>query len=251
MIGIAIGTAILPVLSRQVQAERDGGATGTTAATLNRAIEFGLLLAVPAAIALAAIPGPILAVLFERGAFGPDATAQTAAALAAYAIGIPAYVLVKVLSTAFFARQDTATPVRIAVVCTVLNIALSFTLIWVIAHVGIALATGLTAWLNVGLLLAALRRRGLLDLDARLGRRVPRLFLAGAGMAIGLIGLAWLLRAPLDGNLAIQVPALAGLVLAGAAAYFGLGHACGALDLRDVRLLLRRRPLDRTAGSGR
>ena len=198
VIGIAIGTAILPVLSRQVQAERDG-APASAAATLNRAIEFGLLLAVPAAIALAAIPGPILAVLFERGAFGPDATAQTAAALAAYAIGIPAYVLVKVLSTAFFARQDTATPVRIAVACTVLNVALSFALIWVIAHVGIALATGLTAWLNVGLLLAALRRRGLLDLDTRLGRRVPRLFLAGTGMAVGLVGLAWVLRAPLDG----------------------------------------------------
>ena len=113
---------------------------------------------------------PIIHVLFERGAFGPRRHAQTSAALAAYASGLPAYVLIKVLTPGFFAREDTRTPVKIALGCLASNLVL-VVLIWSLAHVGIALATAISAWLNAGLLAWLLRREGLLQPDARLQRR--------------------------------------------------------------------------------
>ncbi|WP_029010871.1 murein biosynthesis integral membrane protein MurJ [Azospirillum halopraeferens] len=238
IIGIAIGTALLPLLSRHVAA----GDHAAVRHDLSRALEFSLLLGLPAAVALVAVGHPIVAVLFERGAFGPAETAATAHTLAAYAVGIPAYVVTKVLSAAFFARQDTATPVRIAIAVTVANGLLAFALLHVIAHVGIALATGLTAWLNVALLVAALRRRGLLEVDERARRRAPRIVLASAGMAFGLAGAAalldpWLFAAPG----AVRLAALAVLVAGGGALYAGLAHALGAARLGEVRDLLRRR----------
>ena len=241
VIGIAIGTALLPLMSRQIADEAAGGDPGAARRTQNRAIEYGLMLSLPAAFALVAIPGPILAVLFERGAFDAETTLQTAAALSAYALGIPAYVLVKVLSTAFFARQDTTTPVRIAIVCTVLNIALSFGLIWVIAHMGIALATALTAWLNVGLLIRAQRRRDAWHPDARVRYRAPRLTLAALAMALAVLTLARLLAPQLDGTLAVQIPTLLLIVAAGAIVYALAGLAMGAVALADLRGLARRR----------
>ena len=117
---------------------------------------------------------PILAVLFQRGAFGPADTAATAAALAAYAAGLPAFVLVKVLAPAFFARHDTATPVKIAVAAMAVNLALTLLLMQFLAHVGIALATSCAGWLNALTLLALLVRRGHFRLDARARRNLPR-----------------------------------------------------------------------------
>jgi len=241
VIGIAIGTAVLPLLSRQVATGGADGSNQPAMTTQNRAIEFGLLLALPAAAALVVIPGPILTVLFERGAFGRVETIATAWALAAYAIGIPAYILVKVLSTVYFARQDTASPVKVAVVCTVANVALSLSLIWWIGHVGIALATGLTAWINAGLLARGLRRRGFLVLDARLRTRLPRLALATAGFAAALWAMAVGLAGPLAGPLPVAAPALVLLVAAGAAVYFGLAQMLGAAELKDMVRLVRRR----------
>ena len=163
VVGIALGTAILPLLSRQLATGNRAGAL----ASQNRGIEIGLLFALPAAAALLVMPGLILSVLFERGAFGPAETAATSAALSAYAPGIPAFILVKVLSAAYFAREDTAGPVRIAVICMGVNILLSLALSQVLAHAGIALATALAAWLNVG---SAVARPA----SARgLGRRCP------------------------------------------------------------------------------
>ncbi|NBC32005.1 MAG: murein biosynthesis integral membrane protein MurJ [Alphaproteobacteria bacterium] len=241
VIGIAIGTAVLPILSRQVEAGGASAANAPAMDTQNRALEFGLMLALPAAAALMVIPAPILTVLFERGAFGPEETMATAAALAAYALGIPAYILVKVLSTAYFARQDTASPVKVAVVCTMANIALSLSLIWWLGHVGIALATGITAWVNAALLARGLRRHGFLAVDARLRRRLPRMALATAGMAAALYGGALLLAATLAGGLALQIAALAGLVLGGAAVYLALVVLTGAARLQDVAALLKAR----------
>ena len=121
VVGIAVGTAILPPLSRQL---RLGDLPGAIA-TQNRGLELAVLLTLPAAVALAVLAHPILAVLFQRGAFSPADTAATAAALAAYAAGLPAFVLVKVLAPAFFARHDTATPVKIAVVAMAVNLGLT------------------------------------------------------------------------------------------------------------------------------
>ena len=121
VVGVAVGTALLPLLSRQLRAGEVEEAVGS----LNRAIEMALLLAVPAAVALIVIAGPVIAVLFERGAFGVDESSATAGALIAYAAGLPAFVLIKVLAPGYFARQDTRTPVRIAILCLTVNVVLN------------------------------------------------------------------------------------------------------------------------------
>ena len=124
VVGIAVGTAILPSLSRQVRL----GDVPVRAATQNRGVELALLLTLPAAAALIVLARPILTVLFERGAFGPADAAATAAALAAYAAGLPAFVLVKVLTPGFFAHRDTATPVKVAVAAMAVNFVLTLVL---------------------------------------------------------------------------------------------------------------------------
>lgn len=237
IIGIAIGTALLPVLARHAAA----GDEAKLRHYLSRALEFSLLLGLPAAVALALAGRPIVAVLFERGAFGPEAARATAWALAAYAIGIPAQVIVKALNAAFFARQDTATPVRVAVVVTGVNLALGLALMPPLGHVGIALATGLTAWLNLWLLAGALRRRGHLQLDERFRRRAPRTALAALGMGAGLLGglsaLAPWLASPVG---AVRFAALALLVAGGAAVFAALAQTLGAAHLADLKGFLRK-----------
>jgi putative peptidoglycan lipid II flippase len=190
---------------------------------------------VPAALALVVLSAPIVAVLFERGAFGAEASRATSAALAAYALGLPAYVLVKVLTPGFFAREDTRTPVKIAIVCMISNILIAFALIWWLAHVGIALATTISAWLNTGLLARGLRRDDLLRPDDQLKRRLPRILGASMAMALGL----WL-AAPWLAGLAPPL-ALAVLVAAGGVGFLLLGQIVGALDFREMRRALTRR----------
>src|SRR5436305_336149 len=142
VVGIAVATAILPPLSRQVRTGDDAGAV----ATQNRAVELALLLTLPAAAALVVLAQPILAVLFERGAFGPVEAAAIAVALSAYAAGLSAFVLVKVLAPGFFARQDTATPVKVAAGAVATNLLLTLLLMQFLAPVGVALALSIAGW---------------------------------------------------------------------------------------------------------
>ena len=236
VIGIAMGTALLPSMSRQMA----DGALDRAAATMNRALEFALLFTLPATAALIVIPQPIIATLFERGAFGAAETAATGAALAAFAVGLPAYILVKVLSTAFFARHDTRTPVRYAIAATVANVVMSAALIWPLGHVGIALATGLSAWINVALLVRKLRQRDIFHMDTRLKRRLPRQVAASIAMAAAVYGAATLLQAPLGAGEAVRALALAALVGGGAAVFFVLAQITGAATLSDLRSLRRK-----------
>lgn len=218
VVGIAIGTALLPLLSRSVAA----GNRGEVRHYLSRGLEFGLLLGLPAAVALVAIPETIISVLWQAGRFGPAEAQATAAALAAYAIGIPATVAARVLSAAYFARQDTKGPVRVAVVVLVTNVLLSLALIGPLAHVGLALAPGLTAWLNVALLAWGLKRRGELEIDPRVWQRGWRIALACALMAAGLVFGAGLLHPLLTGTPGIVRWAALGVLIAVGAALYGL-----------------------------
>ncbi len=242
VVGIAIGTALLPILARQIRAGEDGAAL----ANQNRALEVALVLTVPAAAALIVIAQPIIAVLFERGAFGPEAVTATAWALAAYAAGLPAHVLAKVFTPGYFAREDTATPVKIAVFVMVINAALAVALMlalqtYGIGHVGIALATSLTGWLNALLLWRGLVRRGQFSLDARLRRRALPILVAALVMAGVLILGHWLLAPWLAGPLHERVMALASLVAVGSGAYFVAAQLLGAVDVRELKSLLRPR----------
>ncbi len=230
VIGVAVGTALLPLLSRQIRA----GEAEAALASQNRALELALLLTLPCAVGLAVLSLPIIQVLFERGAFGAADALATAHVLAAYAIGLPAYVLVKVLVPGFFARKDTRTPVKIAVVCLIANIVLILILLWPLAEVGIALATALAAWLNAGLLGLGLRREGFLRPDARLRRRLPRIALVSLLMGAVL----WLLQpwlAPLPQGLALAV-----LVVVGGAIFALLAPLSGAMALADVKAAIAR-----------
>ena len=231
-IGVAVGTALLPTLSRQAL----GGQAREAIDTLNRALEYALALTLPAALALLTVPGPILAVLFERGAFTAEDARLSAQALAAYASGLPAFVLVKVLVPAFFARGDTATPVKIGMATVGLNLALNVAFMLPFAHLGPPLASSVAAWLNVAVLAFVLIRRGHMALDGELMRAVPRMMLAGLLMVAALLALEAGVFARLAGGW--RWAGLGVLVAGGMAAYGVAGQLTGAFD---VRALARRR----------
>ncbi len=237
VIGTAVGTALLPLLSRQVRA----GEGQAAVATQNRAVEFALLLTLPAAAGLIAAALPIVAVLFERGAFGAAEAQATAWALAAYGFGLPAFVLVKVFAPGFFARGDTATPVKVAVVCVVLNLVLNLLLIRPFGHVGIALATGIAAWVNAGSLAYLLRRQGRWREDRRLVSRALRILVAATAMGLALWGLRVCLADELLLLRGFRWGVLAGLIGAGGLVYAALALALRAADLGELREYLRRR----------
>jgi putative peptidoglycan lipid II flippase len=238
VVGIAVGTAILPPLSRHLRQ----GDLGAAIATQNRGLELALLLTLPAAMALAALAVPILAVLFQRGAFGPADTVATAKALAAYAAGLPAFVLVKVLAPAFFARHDTRTPVKLAVVAIIVNLSLTLMLMGPLAHVGIALATSAAGWVNALGLLVLLVRRGHFALDRRARRNLPRIAVAALAMG-GALRLLLLAAAPaLAATAALRIATLTGLVATGLAVFVLAALALGVADWRDLLGRLRRQP---------
>ncbi len=232
VIGVAVGTALLPLLARQLRAgDIDGCAAqpepGDRARAAAHLAGRGRRLIV--------LAWPIIHTLFEHGAFGPEDTLKTSWALAAYAAGLPAYVLIKVLAPGFFAREDTKTPVKVALVCLAANLVFVLTLMWPLAHVGIALATALSAWMNAGLLAWLLHRDRLLQPDARLRRRLPRIVGASLAMAAGLwFGRAWL--APLP-----PILGLALLVAAGGGGFLLLARLSGALVIGELREALGRR----------
>jgi putative peptidoglycan lipid II flippase len=235
VIGIAIGTALLPQLARHARAGEEAAAI----VSLNRGIEAALLLTLPATAALLVIADPIISVLFERGAFGPTETRATAAALIAYTLGLPGYVMIKVLTPGFYAREDTATPVKIAILCVIANTAIALLLLNSFAHVGIAFATAASAWINTFLLAFTLHRRGHLVPDAGLLRRAIRAVAASVVMALVL----WLALMPLQpwlaGGTLLRVPALALLVVIGLVVFGIVAIALGAANRSELRRLLR------------
>ena len=233
MVGIAVGTAILPSLSRQVRMGDDEGAKTTQ----NRGLELALFLTLPSAVGLGVAAWPIMSVLFERGAFGPVEANATAAALAAYAGGLPAFVLIKVMTPGFFARHDTATPVKVAVAAMATNLVLTVVLGLVLPfrHVGIASATSIAGWVNALSLMVLLHRRGHFTLDVRSRRVVPRIIAASAGMGV----LLWLmdeLAAPLyAGAFIARSTALLIVITIAVAAFFALALVFGAVGWREIK----------------
>ena len=155
VVGIAVGTVLLPELARRLAADDRAGARDR----LNRALEGALLMTLPFVALFAAAAGPVVAALFGRGAFDANAVAGSAAALQAYAIGLPAIVALRCVTPAFHASGDTTTPVKALAVATIVNVGLKFLLIGSFLHAGLAFATSVGAWVNLGLLVWLLRRR--------------------------------------------------------------------------------------------
>lgn len=242
VIGIAMGVALLPNLARRV---RSGDEAGGHFA-MNRALELSLALTLPAAVAFIAIPGFIVSGLYEWDEFTRGDTVNTSIALAAYATGLPAFVLIKVLSPGFFAREDTRTPMRYALASVTLNFVLAVTLFFGgLGFLGLALAASAAGCLNAGLLAWTLRRRGILKLDARTRTRLPRLL--GASLVMGAVSYAlaanlpvW--RPPLHALLGAdlsKVAALLVVIAVGGATYALALFATGALRLSEIREAMR------------
>ncbi len=238
VIGTAVGTALLPLLSRQARA----GERLAAISTLNRALEVSLVLTLPAALALAASGGPIMLVLFGRGAFDAASAALSAQALAAYAFGLPAFVVLKVLVPAFFAHGDTRTPVWVGFAAIALNLALNLLFMVPLQHMGPALATSLSALFNVLVLAVLLGRRGQLALDARLRRRLVRMALAAFAMAVVLVLVQRWVFIPVEATAGLRWAGLAALVGLGLGAYGVAGQLLGAFDVRELVRMMRRRP---------
>ena len=177
--GIAIGTVILPALSRQ----HAGEDPKAFSATLDWAVRMVLLVGVPAALALLLLAEPLIATLFHYGAMTEQDVVQSANALRAYSIGVMTFMLIKVLAPGYFARQDMKTPVRIAIICMAANMGFNLILVWPLAHVGLALATSMSALLNAGMLWWGLRKTGVYQAQPGWPLFILRLVLACGAMS--------------------------------------------------------------------
>ncbi|HPG88059.1 MAG TPA: murein biosynthesis integral membrane protein MurJ [Hyphomicrobium sp.] len=244
IVGIAVGVVLLPDVARQLRAGNIAGVMDSQ----NRSLEFAMLLTIPAALALAIIPSEIVRVLFERGAFSESDTQATASVLAIFALGLPAFVLIKVFSPAYFAREDTKTPMRYAAISltanTIGSVALFFlfkNLGWM-PQLGIAIATSLGGWLNALLLWSTLRTQGAFEIDARLQRNLPLIALASAAMAAALYWAAGAFAGYLKsghGNLA-DAAALGALVTFGMSVFAAMILATGVMTPAQFKRFTRR-----------
>lgn len=244
IVGIAIGVVLLPDVSRRLRAGDHEAAMDSQ----NRSLELAMLLTVPAAIALAVIPGPIVTVLFERGAFTAADTPAVAYALAIFALGLPAFVLIKVFQPAFFAREDTKTPMRFAVISLTINTLGSIALFFwfrrlgFMPHLGIAVATTLGAWLNAFLLWRTLQSQGYFEADGRLARVLPMIIFSalimGAELWFATQALAPWFNA--TNSLVVRAAGLGLLVGSGAALFFAIAHLTGAARLDKLARAIRR-----------
>ncbi len=236
VVGIAVGIVLLPDLSRRLRADDKDGARNA----FSRAGEFTLLLTLPSTVAFMIIPGPLVSVLFQRGQFSAEDTAATALAVAIYGIGLPAFMLQKLLQPLFFAREDTKSPFRYAVVAMVVNAGLAFGLYPIVGWIAPAIAASTAGWAMVALLAIGARRMGdEARFDDRFKQRIWRVVAASAGMgvvlftAINLFG--WTFGVPGWRYLALIV-----LIVTAAVAYFLLGHLLGAFRISEFRTALRR-----------
>ncbi len=235
VVGIAIGVVLLPELSRRLRAEDDAGGRDA----LSRAAEFALMLAIPSAVAFLVVPMPLVTTLFQRGAFDPDDAAATALALAIYGLGLPAFVLQKVWQPLYYAREDTVSPFRYALVSLVVNVAVAIGLAPYIGFVSAAFGTTLAGWAMAILLIWGARGMGeTARVDARFRRRLPRILLASVAMGLCLWVANIVLGTMFGGPW--QFLALLILIGVGALSYFAIGNLIGAVSLRQIRHSIRR-----------
>jgi putative peptidoglycan lipid II flippase len=182
VIGIAIGTVLLPEMSRRLTSDDHAGAM----ASQRRAFDFTLLFSVPFVAAFLVVPDVIMRAMFARGAFSRADAAAAGATLAAYAVGLIPFVLIRSAVATFYARKDTATPVKAALTGVAVNVALKIVLVGSLAQVGLALATAVGAWINLLLVIGFAVRAGYLELDRALMRSVAKFVVAGAVLGAAL-----------------------------------------------------------------
>jgi len=229
--GTALGTVLLPMLSRQWRENNVDGAMHNQ----NRAIEFAMLITLPAMLGLIYLASPLVMVIFERGAFDHVSSVATAQTLGGFATGLPAYILIKIFNTSFFSRQDTVTPIKVALFGMLINVALNFALIYRFKHLGIALATSIASWVNAGVLVYLLKKRRFIYFDAALWK-----FLAKVLIPCGLTFVVLFVLKPLtlpylqsDDGIHIRAIALSVLVGSGLLTYVITAWSLGLLRFKE------------------
>lgn len=237
IIGIALSTAILPTLSKFVGSKNREGADRVQ----SDAIELAMLLTIPAAVALAICATPFVTMIFQGGRFDLADAAITGEVLAVLVLGLPAYVLVKVLVPNFYARADTRTPVYAAFISLAVFVAFNVAFLQRFGVVGVAYASVIGAWINTGFLYIVLVRRGYYRLPGALVLRIARQLVAAAAMGAAL----WFARDLLTGYFAAglfaRLFALAVLVACAAIVYFGVAFAVGAIDRQRIATLTKKK----------
>ena len=236
LIGIGLGTVLLPTISAQLGRGDEADAMRTQ----NRGLELALFFTLPATVALVVCGVPIITGLFQHGQFGAGDAVKTGQALAAFSLGLPSYILVKVLTPGYYARHDTKTPMRFAMISIAVNLLLNLALILPLRHVGPPLATALSSKVNVWMLYHTLKKRGDFEADARLRRRVPRLAVAAMLMGAALYFVAPVVDPYLTGSIVRRAGGLIALVSTGFAVYGAACFLTGAFVLDDIKLLTRR-----------
>jgi len=215
VIGVAIGTVLLPFLSKSIAA----GDEAQVMKSQNQAIEMGLFFTIPAAVAFLIVPDDLIHVLLERSSFTAEATLQTSLTLAAYAAGLPAYVLAKVFVPGYFARGDTKTPLKYAVVALFINVTLNLILMQYFAHVGLAMATAISAWINVFMLAGGLILRGHYSIEKPLLVRLAKYVLCSIFMGSVIWVVDGQVSGLIYGSILEQILGLFLLVISGIGAY--------------------------------
>ncbi|WP_113911157.1 murein biosynthesis integral membrane protein MurJ [Roseovarius dicentrarchi] len=236
VVGIAVGIVLLPDLSRRLRADDSAGAR----MALSRAGEVSLALTIPAAVALVIIPIPLITVLFQRGNFGFDDTAATALAVSIYGLGLPAFVLQKVLQPIYFAREDTKRPFYYALVSLIVNAALAIGLAPYIGWIAAAVGTTIAGWAMVWLLARGVRPFGdVARFDDRFRSRLWRICVASAIMG-GALWALMLALSPFFGFTGWRALALLVLIVLGIVVYYLAGRMVGAFRKSELKAALRR-----------
>ncbi len=240
LVGVAIGVALLPRLSTALQKKDHDDAVGA----MDQAVVFGLALCLPAAAALMAMPGYLVEGLFSRGAFTPKDAASSAALLFHYGWGLPAFVLIKILQPAFFARGDTRRPMNYSLISVAVNIGLGVSLFFTIGFPGIAAATATASWITVIQMVVRLWRDDIWRPSARASGKIVRVSLACLALGVALAVASHfrpLLEAPLAGfHFAKEITVML-VVAAGGALYPALLFAFGGVTPAEARAALKRR----------
>ncbi len=237
IIGTALGVAILPAISQSIARDDEVAAADVQA----RAFDLAMLLTLPATLALAVAAGPIIGALYQGGEYSVESARVTGNILAILVTGLPAYVLVKVLTPAFYARKDVKTPVRIAMGVLAAGVVANFILIPIMGIYSLALVTSASAWINFFLLFGILYARGQFRMPRWLVGRVARQLVAALAMAATLYVIKSVAGDLFFGNLIERVIGLGALVGIGALVYFAVAWAIGGID-REALATLRRRP---------
>jgi len=230
VIGVALATVIMPTLARHHQQKDDK----TYSRTIDWALQLLLFIGVPSAVGLLVLAGPILATLIQHGAFNADDVVQTQKSLMAFSVGLPAFMLVKNLASAFYSRQNIKTPVKVAAVAMAVNLVFNLILIWPLRHAGLALSTSIAAWFNAGFLYYFLRRRGIYQPQIQWVGPIAKLLLANLVMGLLLLGLAGPIAQWVQWSVGTRIWHLLVMILAGVGSYLIILGLLG-VRLRDFR----------------